>query len=260
MQFVKPILKTALVFYGLLVFIVFALPVAFTACSPGSLWCAVMYWITESGGWRGTTCIVLISGLLYATSFPSLTAKAKTFFLTVLALGALLASFALLNERLVKTAIRIHRPSHTYIIRESKSTVRLDSVYLLPAPVRRKFYQDLIIPDTITFKGIDPRILNHWIDEEGYSFPSGHSFNVFLLGSILAFFIYHLGGKRYRILYFIPLLWAMLVALSRVAIGVHSAWDVSAGGALGVMMAYFVLAVPAVQGVALKKEKPPEGL
>jgi phosphatidylglycerophosphatase B len=254
MRLLRPILPAVLSFYGLLVFTVFVLPVAFSACSRDSAWCAFMYGMTESGGQRGTTVIVLLAAILYAGSFNSLTQKARVFFLTVLTLGAILASFAYLNENVIKTLIRVHRPSHTYILHESKSTADLDSLYSLAEPERRKFYENLILPDTVTFRNMDPRVVAHWIDEVGYSFPSGHSFNTFLLGTILAFFIYHLAGKRFRWLHLLPLVWAMLVAISRVAMGVHTARDVSAGAALGIVLASLVLSIPVVRGAVLKKE------
>lgn len=254
MRLLRPILPAVLSLYGLLVFIVFVLPVAFSACARDSVWCAVMYGLTESGGQQGTTVIVLLAAVLYAASFTSLTQKAKVFFLTVLALGVVLASFAYLNENVIKTFGRVHRPSHTYILRESKSTANLDSLYRLPEPARRKFYEDLMLPDTVTFRNMDPRVVAHWIDEVGYSFPSGHSFNTFLLGTILAFFLYHLAGKRYRWLHVLPLVWAMSVAVSRVAIGVHTSRDVSVGAALGIVLACLVLSIPVVRGAVVKKE------
>jgi phosphatidylglycerophosphatase B len=260
MRLLRPILPTVLSLYGLLVFIVFVLPVAFSACSRDSMWCAIMYGLTESGGQQGTTVIVLLAALVYAASFNSLTQKAKVFFLTVLALGIVLGSFAYLNENVIKTVGRVHRPSHTYILRESKSTANLDSLYLLTESARRKFYEDLILTDTVTFRNMNPRVVSHWIDEVGYSFPSGHSFNTFLLGTILAFFLYHLVGKRYRWLHVVPLLWAMSVAVSRVAIGVHTSRDVSAGAALGILLACLVLSIPVIRGTVLKKESDTEKL
>lgn len=254
MRLLRPILPAVLFLYGLLVFSVFVLPVAFSACSRDSLWCTLMYGLTESGGPMGTTIIVLFTAIVYAVSFNSLTQKAKVFFLTILTLGAVLASFAYLNENVIKTLVRVHRPSHTYILRESKSTANLDSLYLLTEPARRKFYEDLILPDTVTFRNMDPRVVAHWIDEAGYSFPSGHSFNTFLLGTILAFFLYHLVSKRHRWLHLLPLVWAMAVAVSRVALGVHTARDVSAGAALGVLLACLVLSIPVIRGAVLKKE------
>jgi len=39
----------------------------------------------------------------------------------------------------------------------------------------------------------------------------------------------------------IPLVWASLVALSRVAVGAHSALDVSVGSAMGLILAYSLM-------------------
>jgi len=88
----------------------------------------------------------------------------------------------------------------------------------------------------LQFKQIDPGILNHWIDEAGFSFPSGHTFNAFLFAMILAYAIYFNRSKpQWRHLFFIPFLWALGVAVSRVALGAHTALDVTAGAGLGII-------------------------
>jgi len=145
------------------------------------------------------------------------------------------------NEHAIKPSIRASRPSHTYIVDHTKSNARLDSIYLLAENNKRKFFQGLISAAPITFENIDPRILDHWAEETGYSFPSGHSFNAFLLAGIIAFGIYQMAPKNRRVLSAIPLLWASLVALSRVAVGAHTAWDVSVGSAMGLVLAYSLM-------------------
>jgi phosphatidylglycerophosphatase B len=168
-------------------------------------------------------------------------------------LTILLTAFAFLNEHVVKPAVRLARPSHTFMIKQTHSTANLDSLYTLEEDKRKSFFQELVASDTLNFKSIDLRILNHWVDEAGYSFPSGHSFNAFLLGSILAFGIYDRAPKKLRRLYFIPLLWASLVALSRVAVGAHSAMDVSVGAGLGIILSHTLLGIKATRNLIIPK-------
>jgi len=164
--------------------------------------------------------------------------KALVFIRSLLALVVLLSSFAYLNEHLIKTTVRIVRPSHTFMVQNTKFNSKLDSIYNLTDNNKRAFFKNVITSDTITFKAIDERILNHWVEEMGYSFPSGHSFNAFLLAGIIAFGIYQNTPIRRRWLCVIPLVWASLVALSRVAVGAHSALDVSVGSAMGLILSY----------------------
>lgn len=205
------------------------------------MWCIICYWATQSAGRIGTFYVVLGACVLFAAGQPTARGKALIFIRSLLTLIVVLSLFAYVNEHAIKPSIRASRPSHTYIVDHTKSNARLDSIYLLAETNKRKFFQGLISAEPITFENIDPRILDHWAEETGYSFPSGHSFNAFLLAGIIAFGIYQMVPKNRRILSAIPLLWASLVALSRVAVGAHTAWDVSVGSAMGLILAYSLM-------------------
>jgi phosphatidylglycerophosphatase B len=153
----------------------------------------------------------------------------------------ILSSFAYLNEHLIKTTIKASRPSHTYIVKQTKFLTKLDSIYGLAENNKRIFFQEVMAADSVTFGSIDPRILDHWAQETGYSFPSGHSFNAFLLAGIIAFGIHQNASKSRKWVCVIPLLWASLVALSRVAVGAHTPLDVSVGSAMGIVLAYTLM-------------------
>jgi phosphatidylglycerophosphatase B len=129
----------------------------------------------------------------------------------------------------------------------------------LPITERRKFFQGLIDADTISFRDTDARVLGHWVEEAGYSFPSGHSFNAFLLASILAFSIYYMANRSVRWLYILPMIWAVLVAVSRVAIGAHSALDVSIGGALGILVSHTLLYFSVTQALLTHQQHAKRG-
>jgi phosphatidylglycerophosphatase B len=164
-----------------------------------------------------------------------------------------LSAFAYLNEHLIKTTVRIARPSHNFMVKNTKFNSKLDSIYSLTDNDKRVFFKNMISSDTITFKAIDQRILDHWIEEMGYSFPSGHSFNAFLLAGIIAFGIFQNTPTRRRWLCVIPLLWASLVALSRVAVGAHSALDVSVGSAMGLVLAYTLMSFRFTRALIIPK-------
>lgn len=66
-----------------------------------------------------------------------------------------------------------------------------------------------------------------------FSFPSGHSAAAFLLANLTAFYY----GVTAWPLY----VWAILVALSRVVLGVHFPTDILAGIAMGTVIAFNVL-------------------
>lgn len=244
---IKPILKAALPFYGCLQFIVWFLNPEFTACSKNSAWCAIAYWTTESAGRFGTAIIILIASIAFAVRASALKEGVVNFFRTFVMLSGILSVFALINEHGVKPVLQVPRPSHQYIMTQSKSEARLDSLYTLSASDRRAFFKKLIDADTVSYKNSDERILNHWLEEAGYSFPSGHSFNAFLMAGILSFFIYHLANRKIRWLYVIPFAWAVMVAVSRVAVGAHTALDVSIGSAIGLSISQALLYFPGIR-------------
>lgn len=75
------------------------------------------------------------------------------------------------------------------------------------------------------------RIYRH---ADPHSFPSGHAARAFLLATIA----WGLGPAWLAVVLW---LWAPLVALARVAMGVHFLSDILAGAVLGIVVAWLVL-------------------
>ncbi|RUO26154.1 phosphatase PAP2 family protein [Aliidiomarina minuta] len=69
-----------------------------------------------------------------------------------------------------------------------------------------------------------------------FSFPSGHATAAFLFAGLAA-----ASFPAWALLYY---MWAGLVALARVSLGVHFPSDIIAGAVLGSGIAYFVLQMP----------------
>jgi phosphatidylglycerophosphatase B len=117
----------------------------------------------------------------------------------------------------------------------------MDSLYGLSTTARRDYFKKIIAADSTNLGKIDPRVLQHWVEESGYSFPSGHTFNAFLLGSVLSFSLLQYTSRKWKWLCVLPMVWAFLVGLSRLLLGAHSPWDVSIGAAMGLLIAYLLL-------------------
>jgi phosphatidylglycerophosphatase B len=231
---------------------VWLIPIEFTACSKNSFWCATAYWLTESAGKYGTLIIVIIAGLLYTVRLESFPGKIKAFAKATITLLLLLAAFAYLNEHVTKKLLRYPRPSHLYVISKAGQHVDLDSMYHLEKEQRQKFLRDLIGRTPVLTDKIDERVLEHWVEEAGYSFPSGHSFNAFLLATILSFSLMY---TRFRRFSFVPFLWAVSVGISRVAIGAHSQLDVSAGAFLGIAVGLIFLYFDTTRNIFIRKRQ-----
>lgn len=220
---------------------------AFAASFRDSALTSAAYWITHSAGRWGTPVLVMLTALIYTTSRPGWGAKLWVWFRTTAMVGVLLLVFVMVNEHLIKPWLALARPSHTYMLRTAGVPASVDSLYLLPSEQRALFYEDLLRRDTTHFVQHDARVLAHWVEETGYSFPSGHSFNAFLLASILTFALLQLPYRTVRQLAWVPLAWAVLVACSRVALGAHTAVDVSVGASMGVVVSHALLSIAAVR-------------
>jgi undecaprenyl-diphosphatase len=70
------------------------------------------------------------------------------------------------------------------------------------------------------------------------SFPSGHAADAFVSGVFLYYLLKH---SKYPESRFIPLIFAFLIAVSRVLVNVHHPSDVAAGTAIGVLGAWYFI-------------------
>jgi len=70
------------------------------------------------------------------------------------------------------------------------------------------------------------------------SFPSGHSADAFVSG---VFLFYLLKNSKYSAGRYLPLIYALLIAVSRVFISSHYPSDVAAGMAIGILGAWFFI-------------------
>ncbi len=68
------------------------------------------------------------------------------------------------------------------------------------------------------------------------AFPSGHSADAFVSG---VFLFYLLNQSKYAGYRFLPLIYAFLIAISRVFVSSHYPSDVAAGMAIGILGAWF---------------------
>jgi phosphatidylglycerophosphatase B len=231
------VFKLALGIWVAMVAIVFIKGISFSAIEGSSLLSSVAIWITESGGKYGTLLILLVTCIFFTRFIEGSGKKLVTFSLTLIKLIVVIGVFAYL----IKHALKQSRPSHLYIAERSQGAMSLQQLYALENAGRRDLLSQTIEKNNALFAGINPHILSHWTEETGYSFPSGHSFNGFLLACILSFSLYNSRSKTGRKLYFLPLIWAASVAISRVALGAHTAWDVSFGALTGILIAFLLM-------------------
>ena len=162
----------------------------------------------------------------------------------MIGLMIIISLFAISNEYLTKPYFKFQRPSHLYLLQKLHLESKIDSIYHLSKEERALWFRQKTQEEAKIFAEINPRVLEHWLNEAGYSFPSGHTFNAFLLACIFAFGIKNNSKiKSWQSLYLLPFIWAIGVGISRVSLGVHTLQDVCTGALLGVLIGNILLKV-----------------
>ncbi len=231
----KKIVGSGIAFFLLLVIIANIPGIAFSTVSPNNFFTSFAYYITQSGGPIGTSLWVLLACILYATYEEGWKNKVLVTLKAFIGLSIVIGAFAALNEKFTKPILKSERPSHALMLEKLQATQQLDSLYALTKEERIAYFGKRINEQKNLFTNIDIQVLGHWIEEGGYSFPSGHSFNAFLLAMIFSFGLsQNRGSNLFRKQCYIPFIWAVGIAVSRVSLGAHHPADVIAGAAMGI--------------------------
>lgn len=204
-----------------------------------------IYGLTETGGSSLVAFVIILAIIVWATDAGSARdRRRKEAFVMLLIMVLVLPAVAAVNEHIVKPAFATPRPSHQRLS-EVGIIPDLDAFYRLDTDGRQEFLISRSSGDNaseaVALLNIHAVVLDHWIHETGYTFPSGHAFNVFIMAVLF------LGGAlanptpRRRWLAGLIMSWAIAVALSRVLLLVHRPLDVSAGALAGAVVGAVLL-------------------
>lgn len=200
------------------------------------VWSKVWLIITHVGDVNGVLVLLaILSGAVVARKKVRKKILAGIFLFVFM--GAILAGVAVLNEFLFKERLKVHRPSIIYL--EQQMDFDAGVMYDLKGKEERRVYLNRVFEDndikSVVFeeKSVCAEVIKLWKYETGYSFPSGHSVNSFLLAllaSLLALWLY---PNNYFWKVVIIYGGAVLIALSRVFLGVHTPFDITLGAIWG---------------------------
>jgi len=213
----------------------------FAACAKDSLFCNLAFLFTDSAGKTGTPIIILLLAFCFILEGNTFKNRIYIFGKTIIVMATIIALNAILNEHLTKEAFQIPRPAHSKLCTYCNPTIKPASIYQGDADDRKKNLTELIRKNKSHLTNFDTKVLDHWVEECGYSFPSGHSFNAFLLASIMSYSLYHSRKGWTKNFTALPFIWAIFVGLSRIALGAHSALDVSIGALAGIIVGMTLL-------------------
>lgn len=253
----RKVIQIALLFYVVLLIVIWFTPIAFAATDINSFKSDLAYFITNTGGVLWIVGITFITAAIFAFRNSIKLHFTLRFLKQFGILFLMLAFFALLNEFGIKGIAKFTRPSHAYVFDHSASKGDINAFYKLPVPERQLLLKKMIDENPYLQQHIDHKVLAHWIEEAGYSFPSGHSFNAFLLATVLAFSILRSRKLHLNKYFFIPFIWATAIAVSRVAIGAHAPIDVTFGAAMGIFFGVLLLYFETSRNFILHREHKP---
>jgi phosphatidylglycerophosphatase B len=250
----KNVVWVALLFYAILISIIWFTPISFAAIEINSFKSDLAWAVTNSGGKYYVIAITLITALVFALRNKINLHITIKFLKQFSILFVMLAFFALLNEFIIKDIAKYTRPSHAFVFEHATHSISIDNFYKLSISDRQKNLKQLIDSSSYLKESIDPKVLSHWVEEAGYSFPSGHTFNAFLLATVLAFSIKRSRKINLNKYYFVPFIWAVAIGVSRVALGAHAPIDVTFGGAMGIFFGALLLYFETSRNIILHRK------
>lgn len=225
--------------------IVFMFPVGFSEYRNSDAFAPIWYAVTMSGGVYGSAIIITLLTFYLLNYFKKDINKKRSVLLfagTVLIFQILISGSTLFY---FKDVFRNPRPSQLYVAEKGPEDKSSKEFFSMMPEEKSKYLRKKIEENKTAFEDVYPPILSSWSEESGFSFPSGHSETSFFLGTIMAFVIFKTGSKKcYTIL---PVMWAVLVALSRVVIGVHYPVDVVAGAFIGLVIALIIISTKKIK-------------
>jgi len=207
----------------------------------------VFYWTAQSGGRIGAPTIgVLMLVILITRHGMSGARRTLETALIVIVVAIFAGGGAALNEHGMKEALKIPRPNIVYLAgadgagplgmspdefygkgdKEARSELLRKTLETEPPPVK-----------------LGPAIRDHWIEETGYSFPSGHAFAaMFFATFFLATGVSYVSIPRRRLFYLL-LPWALAVCYSRLVLRVHTPTDITIGGLEGLVLGFMAFLI-----------------
>lgn len=221
----------------------------FAVTEKGSSFSSLWLLISETGIKTGTILSVLVVSFIIAFRQKSVLQAVTKFIAFAVFVLLALQLFATINAKFTKPMFHLYRPSFQKLT--ALEVINIDELYAFNSHQERKEYllKKLQQPNIQSqISNIDKHILEHWLESTGFSFPSGHSQNAFLLATFLSFALLQiLKNKKWQYVAFAPMIWASLVALSRVILGVHTSLDIFVGAVSGFLVAYAIILTGYIQ-------------
>jgi len=207
-----------------------------------SAFATISYWATQSGGTIGAPIIGgLMLVLLITRHGISGARRSLEVTLVVIVVAICAGGGAALNEHGVKAALKVPRPNIVYLAgADGAGPLGMSPEEFYgkgDKEARREPLRKVLEAEPAPVE-LGPAVREHWIEETGYSFPSGHSFSaMFFATFFLAIGVSYISTQRLWLFYLL-LPWALAVCYSRPILRVHTPTDVAVGGLEGLVLGF----------------------
>ena len=199
----------------------------------------LVYWVSESGKYGAPVVVLMALAVLVSRQEIDSSRRTKEFIIVALTASALAGGGALANEYFIKTGLQVPRPNIVWLAGENGSGplgMTAEAFYSVGNSEARSASLAEVLQQDSNPVLLTSTIEAHWIDETGFSFPSGHSFSAMFIATFLLMIgASCLTTKRFWLLYLL-LPWALAVCYSRPVLGVHTPTDVLIGGMQGIVV------------------------
>lgn len=187
-----------------------------------STFARMLYWITTTGtAPYGVATVLFVLAIAYRL-------MPKPLFISLFLAISISQVISLSLSHTLKSFFKEPRPNVVFLTEQAlpiDEQLSLDAFYQLDKQTRSKTIAnalDGLIATDPTMK-LDSRIHQHWEDEVGYSFPSGHTIFAATLVLTASYYLLCAGLPMFAILL---LGWGLLMGLSRMLLGMHWPQDV----------------------------------
>lgn len=233
--FNKRILVPGIIFLFVLCLILFLLPEGYSSFSDDGIITEFWIFVTISGNPISVVISVFAATLILIFSTRKFLSLHHSLFIFIFIAGGLgTMGYYLINY--LKASFPEPRPYYSFLSENKSLPEKLEEfTKLTPAQRRLLFDQDSIFAKVP--KGVNPSVYKLWMSETALSFPSGHAFNSAFLGVLYTCILFFTWGKKLKFFYLVPMVWMILVCLSRIILGLHHKVDVIFGALLGFLAA-----------------------
>lgn len=198
------------------------------------------YWFTQSGGKYGAPLVAVVV-LIRLVSCCDITTKQKMKLSVIVVLIAAICAGggAALNEDVLKTRLKIPRPNIVWLAGGDGAGplgMTAEEFYANGDKKTRSLVLSNVLNSRPSPVSLSRSIEAHWIEETGFSLPSGHAFAAMFFATFFLMLAATYLSFQKLWLFYALLPWALAVCYSRPILRVHTPMDITIGGLQGLLL------------------------